>query len=99
MSQHFHLEAGFFGIDRFYGKFLCFNNLDLIVIWNFLFFFNEILREGQGRLLFVNEFLPISADLAFNDLLYQIDGDTYISVLDSSARMVFPFTGIVTSIF
>ena len=58
MSQHFHLEAGFFGIDRFYGKFLCFNNLDLIVIWNFLFFFNEILREGQGRLLFVNEFLP-----------------------------------------
>ena len=25
--------------------------------------------------------------------------DTYISVLDSSARMVLPLTGIVTSIF
>ena len=71
MAEELHLEAGLFGIHGLDLELLVLHDADLFVTFRFLF--NKQIREGDGRLLSVDEFGFILLDLALNGFLHQVD--------------------------
>ena len=97
VSQHLHLEDASSGMVGLMGKFLCLDNLNLVILYFVLFLYEGLGERDGGLFLIMSFFLYLRIWRSMISSTRSMD--TYISVLDSSARMVLPLTGIVTSIF
>ena len=93
MSQEFHLYACIFRIHRFDSKFLGTDDLNLFIF--FIILIQILFLEVCSCLLFINDFIFVFTKLTFDDFFNQVNG----SLLTCSDLMIFPFIGIVTSIF
>ena len=98
MPQQFHLHNSMhLGIHRFNTKLLGTDNLNLFVLQKFIL--HKLFLEVSSCLLLIDDLGFIFAKLTLDDFLSTRSMDTYISLLTCSERIMFPFTGMVTSIF
>ncbi len=76
VSKKFHLYAGIFRIHWFHAEFFRTDDLDVFVLQ--IVMLQIFFLEVSCFLLFVGNFVFVFAKLAFDDLLYQIDGYVHI---------------------